>query len=107
MNGVRVTPGGTVVGPDASAFNSPEAFDWSDERGGGAGREDTYGNRVTEAGSVLDGDGFPISEAAGAQVTPDVVWTGRRFQVVWADGRSGAADIYGARGGFGGGGRPR
>ncbi|WP_404370583.1 hypothetical protein ACIHQR_10640 [Corallococcus coralloides] len=69
---------------------------WTDERGGEA-TPDIYGNRVTEAGVVLDGKGFAISKAAGAQETPDVVWTGRRFQVVWADGRSGGTDIYGAR----------
>lgn len=70
---------------------------WSDERGMGAGQEDIYGNRVTEGGIILDGDGFPISEAPGAQLTPDVTWSGRRYHVVWSDNRNGSADIYGAR----------
>ena len=46
---------------------------------------------------ILDGEGFPISQAAGAQRTPDVAWSGRRFHVVWSDTRNGAADIFGAR----------
>lgn len=69
---------------------------WSDSRGG-VGTEDIYGNRVREDGTILDGTGFPISTAAGAQLSPDVTWSGRRFQAVWSDSRGGDADIYGAR----------
>ncbi|WP_338864743.1 hypothetical protein [Myxococcus stipitatus] len=70
---------------------------WSDERGAGAGHEDIYGNRVKEDGTILDDDGFPISTAPGAQRTPDVTWTGRRYHVVWSDNRDGDPDIFGAR----------
>ncbi|WP_044185976.1 hypothetical protein [Hyalangium minutum] len=69
---------------------------WSDSRGG-EGEEDIFGNRLTEDGEILDGNGFPISEADGAQLTPDVAWSGKRFHVVWSDTRNGDADIFGAR----------
>ena len=69
---------------------------WSDDRGGEE-TEDIFGNRVTERGVILDGDGFRISDADGAQRTPDVAWSGRRFHVVWSDTRNGDADIFGAR----------
>jgi hypothetical protein len=86
--------------PSVAWNNSRKQFlvVWSDERGGGQGQEDIYGNRVTEIGTILDGDGFPISEAPGAQETPDVAWSGRRYHVVWSDRRDrDDADIYGAR----------
>jgi hypothetical protein len=69
---------------------------WTDSRGG-IGTEDIFGNRVTEGGVILDGDGFPISQEDGAQRAPDVAWSGRRFHVVWSDTRNGDADIFGAR----------
>lgn len=85
--------------PSVAWNNSKKQFlvVWADERGMGDGQEDIYGNRVTEGGTILDGDGFPISEAPGAQLSPDVTWSGRRFHVVWSDDRNGAPDIYGAR----------
>ncbi|WP_255208071.1 MULTISPECIES: hypothetical protein [unclassified Myxococcus] len=70
---------------------------WSDDHGEGPENADIYGNRVKEDGTILDGDGFPISSAAGAQTTPDVEWTGKSYQVVWSDDRNGNPDIYGAR----------
>ncbi|WP_426753481.1 hypothetical protein [Myxococcus sp. Y35] len=70
---------------------------WSDEHGEGPENADIYGNRVKEDGTILDGNGFPISEAAGAQTTPDVEWTHKNYQVVWTDDRNGNPDIFGAR----------
>ncbi|QDE89848.1 hypothetical protein BHS06_13240 [Myxococcus xanthus] len=70
---------------------------WSDEHGEGPENADIYGNRVKENGTILDGTGFPISQAEGAQSTPDVEWTGKNYQVVWSDDRNGNPDIYGTR----------
>ncbi|NOK04174.1 hypothetical protein HNV27_21725 [Myxococcus xanthus] len=70
---------------------------WSDEHGEGPENADIYGNRVREDGTILDGDGFPISQAEGAQTTPDVEWTHKNYQVVWTDDRNGNPDIFGAR----------
>ncbi|WP_043713138.1 hypothetical protein [Corallococcus macrosporus] len=70
---------------------------WSDEHGEGPENADIYGNRVKEDGTILDGNGFPISDAEGTQSTPDVEWTGKSYQVVWTDDRNGNPDIYGAR----------
>ncbi|WP_253817053.1 hypothetical protein [Myxococcus xanthus] len=70
---------------------------WSDEHGQGPEHADIYGNRVKENGTILDGTGFPISQAEGAQSTPDVEWTGKNYQVVWSDDRNGNPDIYGTR----------
>ncbi|NVJ06102.1 hypothetical protein HUW63_12770 [Myxococcus sp. AM001] len=86
---------------DASSTwnNSKKTFlvVWSDEHGEGPEDADIYGNRVKEDGTILDGNGFPISTAEGAQSTPDVEWTGKSYQVVWSDDRNGTPDIYGAR----------
>ncbi|WP_044185974.1 hypothetical protein [Hyalangium minutum] len=94
-----LSPGDNFAVDAAVAWSSSkEVFlvVWSDSRGG-EGEEDIFGNRVTEDGEILDGDGFPISEADGAQRAPDVAWSGKRFHVVWSDTRKGDADIFGAR----------
>jgi hypothetical protein len=94
-----VSPGNNFANDAAVAWSSSkEVFliVWSDSRGG-QGSEDIFGNRVTEDGEILDNTGFPISEANGAQLTPDVAWSGRRFHVVWSDSRNGDADIFAAR----------
>ncbi|MFP2958696.1 hypothetical protein ACLEPN_12810 [Myxococcus sp. 1LA] len=70
---------------------------WSDEHGEGPENADIYGNRVREDGTILDGNGFPISTAEGAQSSPDVEWTHKNYQVVWSDDRNGNPDIYGTR----------
>ncbi|SDF38693.1 hypothetical protein SAMN04488504_1461 [Myxococcus virescens] len=70
---------------------------WSDEHGEGPENADIYGNRVKEDGTILDGNGFPISQAEGAQSSPDVEWTHKNYQVVWSDDRIGNPDIYGTR----------
>jgi hypothetical protein len=108
----RLKPDGTVLDTghralsdsDDSASEASVAWDgkeflvvWSDTVGIG-GPRDIRGARVHPDGTFLDGrGGFPIAALPGEQRTPDVVWTGRRFLVVWSDGRSGERDIYGAR----------
>ncbi|WP_257449381.1 choice-of-anchor C family protein [Archangium lipolyticum] len=110
-----VLPDGTVIEEDGEerfhflgdprgyAFDSSVAWNgreflvvWSDSRGG-LETPDIYGARVAADGSVTAPLGFPISTAPGAQIDPDVTWTGRRFLTVWEDRRGGGSDIFGAR----------
>jgi len=57
-----------------------------------------YGTRVSKQGVVLDTEPFAISEATGAQMSPQVAFDGTNYLVVWHDSRSGSSyDIYGAR----------
>ncbi|MBN2466134.1 hypothetical protein JXD38_10990 [candidate division WOR-3 bacterium] len=59
---------------------------------------DVYGARVTPAGTVLEPDGFVISQAAGDQYSLAAGFDGENFLVAWGDLRSGSKyDIYGAR----------
>ncbi|OJT18372.1 hypothetical protein BO221_40580 [Archangium sp. Cb G35] len=111
IGGLRIGPDGSrldefvlfmsesvVTGEPAVAWNGKEFLVvWTDSSGG-VDTPDIFGARVKEDGTVLDRDGFPIGVASGAQRTPAVVWTGRRFLVVWGDMRNGTDwDIYGAR----------
>jgi len=68
---------------------------WQDLRSGTA---DIYGARVATDGTVLDGTGFAVSTATGAQEWPAVAFDGTNYLAVWQDKRGGPyADIYGAR----------
>ena len=98
-------PTGTSLGTGTTlADESSIAWDgknflvvWSDTIGG-ATTPDIYGARVSLDGRIVDDpDGLPISTAAGAQRSPDVVWTGRRFLTVWEDNREGRFGIFGTR----------
>ena len=109
--GARVTPDGTVLDPSGIAIsqaghdqNHPAAaFDgtgflvvWDDGRSGEL--SDIYGARVTPEGTVLDPQGFVISQAAGWQEYPALGFDGANFLVVWENYRSGdTGDICGAR----------
>ncbi|MDP8224423.1 MAG: hypothetical protein P9L99_13755 [Candidatus Lernaella stagnicola] len=101
-NGSLLTPGGIVVSRAAGNQGNPAvAFDngeylvvWEDNRGGGV---DIYGARLSQAGSVLDPDGFAIGNAAGDQGNPHVAASDNQWLVVWNDGRSAAKDVYGTR----------
>ena len=74
---------------------------WTDGRVGP--HPDIYGARVTPQGSVLDLDGFVISQAAFDQSSPTLAFDGTNFLVAWVDGRTGDDyDIYGARVSLGG-----
>jgi hypothetical protein len=108
--GARVTPAGLVLDPTgfviSEAANDQQsaalAFDgtnflvaWMDMRDGGDW--DIYGARVTPQGTVLDTAGIAISRAVDVQVFPAVASDGTNSLVVWADGRDGGPEIYGAR----------
>ncbi|MCY1003284.1 hypothetical protein OWM54_39675 [Myxococcus sp. MISCRS1] len=102
---VQPSPDETVSQGFAFAFDSAVTWNpstqqflvvWSDARGDTEDENDIYGNRVSESGIILDGTGFAISTSPGLQVTPDVAWTGRRFQVVWSDLEGMDANIRGA-----------
>jgi large repetitive protein len=110
--GARVTPGGTVLDPDGIAITQAAndqlcpalAFDganflvvWQDYRGD-SGYSDVYGARVTPGGTVLDPEGFAVSQARYDQGKPAVGFDGANFLAVWEDYRRGTySDIYGAR----------
>jgi len=90
---------GTTIADESSIAWDGKNFlvVWSDTVGG-EDSPDIYGARVSLDGRILDDrDGLPISTAAGAQRSPDVVWTGRRFLTVWEDSREGPFLIFGAR----------
>jgi hypothetical protein len=62
------------------------------------GRYDVFGARISSAGTVLDPDGFSISDADGDQLETAVAFDGTNYLVVWQDHRSGTdGAIYGAR----------
>ncbi|NOK07772.1 hypothetical protein [Corallococcus exercitus] len=92
-----IAPGARLMVEATVAWNGTDFFiAWSDSRGGEL-TPDIYGARVKPDGTLVDPGGLPIAVAPGAQRSPDVVWTGRRFLVVWSDGRGADRDIYGAR----------
>jgi len=110
--GARVTPGGTVLDPGGilisgapdSQLSPALAFDganflvvWQDFRVGGGYYTDVYGARVTPEGTVVDPQGFIITQAARDQLTPALAFDGANFLVVWEDNRSGDPGIYGTR----------
>ena len=68
---------------------------WEDYRGGG---EAVSGARVAADGTVLDGQGIPISTASEEKWTPKAAWNGSGYLVAW-QARVGSADwnIRGAR----------
>jgi phosphoribosylformylglycinamidine (FGAM) synthase PurS component len=110
--GARVTPGGTVLDPSGilitmagrDQLTPAVGFDganflvaWGDNRAADLNL-DVYGARVTPAGTVLDPQGFVITQAANEQSHPAIGFDGANFLVVWTDYRNGDySDIYGAR----------
>jgi hypothetical protein len=112
LYGCRVTPQGSVLDPSGIAicavaaikYDPAVAFDganflvvWADRRSDED--YDLYGSRVTPQGMVLDSSGFVVSQAAGDQLCPELVYDGTNFLVVWTDGILGEDDwdIYGCR----------
>jgi phosphoribosylformylglycinamidine (FGAM) synthase PurS component len=111
LHGARVTPEGRVL-DSAHLVISHERGDewlpavafggtsflvaWEDFRNGDY--PGIYGARVTGQGALLDTAGFVISQAADAQIRPEVGFDGANFLVVWENWRYGGYDdIYGAR----------
>lgn len=107
--GARVTASGNVLDPNgfaivslgnwqtspASAFGDTNYLTvWDDNR---TGSYDMYGARISQAGIVLEPDGFTISAADYYQVYPSVTFNGTDYFVVWQDNRHVPWDIYGAR----------
>jgi len=66
-------------------------------RASGSSTYDIYGTRVSKQGIILDTEPFAISEATGAQMSPQVAFDGTNYLVVWYDSRGGTYDIYGTR----------
>jgi hypothetical protein len=111
ISGARVSASGSVLDPigfpiSTAANNQTKpvvAWNgtsflvvWQDQRSGAG--FDTYGTRVSSAGSVLDSAGIPISTAAGDQRAPALASDGTNFLVVWHVFLSGLNnDLYGAR----------
>ncbi|UCF80610.1 MAG: hypothetical protein JSV08_08910 [Acidobacteriota bacterium] len=113
--GARVAPDGTVLDPagiavsttvdiqlyPSVASNGADYFvaweDWRND-GGCTCNRDTYGARVTSAGTVLDPAGIAVSTEANNQLYPSVASNGTGYFIAWEDSRSGTGmDIYGAR----------
>jgi Secretion system C-terminal sorting domain len=107
--GVVIDQSGRVLNPAGLAIttatdnqeNPSVAFDglrylvvWEDSRNG---NHDIYGARIGRFGTLLDTNGFAISNAEADQFSPSVAFDGTNFLVVWEDYREGEADIYGAR----------
>jgi hypothetical protein len=107
--GARVAPQGTVLDPEGFVISQAAdwqwfpalGFDganflvvWEDWRGSDS---DIYGARVTPAGTVLDPEGFVISQAADGQLSPALAYDGTNFLAAWEDYRGSGLDIYGAR----------
>lgn len=76
---------------------------WTDFRKGGNFNDaDVYATRVSADGTVLDPDGFVVSDATTFQGSADIASDGEHFLLVWSDYRNqnnsvSAADIYAAR----------
>jgi len=107
--GCRVSPDGSVFESDGIPISiatgeqcSPAiACDgtncmvvWEDSR---EESWDIYAARVKGNGQVFDPEGIPVSTSTGYQFSPDIVFDGANYVVVWSDQRAGASDIYGAR----------
>lgn len=112
--GARVRDDGLVLEPNGfpitgntnvqravavAANNSHYLVVWRDDRNCHLCQyeaDDIYAARVTSAGTVVDPDGIPVSQAPGSQEAPAVASNGEEFLVVWRDDRQFARDIYGA-----------
>jgi hypothetical protein len=58
---------------------------------------DIYCARVAPDARVLDSAGIKVTDAVSSQLLPKVAFDGMDYMLDWADWRSGAPDIYGAR----------
>jgi hypothetical protein len=70
---------------------------WQDDRNAWW---DIYANRISPAGSVLDGNGFPVASAENGENTPAIACDGSKCLVTWSDwprDSSRASSIYARR----------
>ncbi len=104
QDGIVLDPAGIQISGATNEQNRPSIdFDgnnyfvaWEDYRSGSA--YDIYGSFITPDGTVLNGEGIPISTAADAQSSPSVSFDGTNYLVTWHDRRDGSNyDIFGAR----------
>jgi len=118
--GRLVTPAGHVVGATAFPIGRRDrtqlyphvAFDgtdflvaWQESLASGVAPEDTgiVVARVTEAGVVLDPEGFAVAQTGKGSYQPRVAFGGGQYLVVWEDARNvvnpgqNQGDIYAAR----------
>ena len=110
--GVAVGAGPFPIGPRGQNELYPDvAFDgtnflvaWQQQPGTASDPPDisVAAARVSEAGVVLDSNGFPVSNTGHGSYTPRVAFGGGQYLVTWQDGRNTANytegfDIYGAR----------
>lgn len=93
---VRLSPGpGNTSQPHLSAGEgSIGLLTWVDDRNSTESGNDIYAARVS-TGRALDHVAIPVAVRPGAQELPNVVWTGKVFQVVWRD--RGIYRVLGAR----------
>ena len=108
IRATRVTPGAGVLDTPFVVSNAANdqtepsvAWDgtsfvvaWADRR---SGASDLYAGRVTAGGTVQDGSGFVVSNAANEQVLPAVAAAGGIVLATWGDARGSSEDVYGAR----------
>jgi large repetitive protein len=107
--GSRVTPGGAVLDPAgipistaaAGQYGGAVAFDgtnylvtWDDGR---SGVPDIYAARVSQAGTVLDVDGIPVTTEPNTQGSPQIAFDGANYLVTWIDAPGNGWDVFGAR----------
>jgi hypothetical protein len=83
------------ISPSLAFGDSNYLVAWEDMRSDPNG--DIYCARVAADARVLDSAGFVVTAAAGHQVSPKVAFDGASYLLVWADSRSGASAVYGAR----------
>jgi len=120
LYGRLITAAGGVVGAtefpigrrDRTQLYPDVAFDgtnflvaWQESLASGTAPEDTgiMVARVTEAGVVLDPEGFPVAQTGEGSYRPKVAFGGGQYLVVWEDPRNEVnpgyyqGDIYAAR----------
>ena len=104
QDGIVLDPAGIAISIASEEQSRPSIdFDgsnyfvaWDDYRS--TTSNDIYGSLVTPEGTVLNGEGIPISTATDGQQMPSVSFGGTNFLIVWYDRRDGANyDIFGAR----------
>jgi hypothetical protein len=85
----------TPLRAPAVAFDGTNYFVvWQDL---GSGNQDLKANRLTPAGVVLDGNGFPIATAPASETTPAVAFNGTDHLVVWRGQTGSDVDLFATR----------